>query len=105
VASSGTPILILKAPARKAFGTKPRTGEFDYLDYVLKAAGKRGRVSVTLIEGTDHSFANRAGRQAVAAQLEVWLRTYFSPSPGHEQRLVPGSPERAGQESVIVAGV
>lgn len=103
VASSGTPILILKAPARKTTGTKPRTGEFDYLEYVLTAAGKRSRVSVKLIEGTDHSFANRAGRQAVAAQLEVWLHTYCAPSASQEGRPTAGSPEPARQESVIVA--
>lgn len=103
VVTSGTPILILKAPARKANGTKPRTGEFDYLDYVLKAAGKRSHVSVRLIEGTDHSFANRGGRQAVAAQLEAWLQTSFAASAPRQQPAA-GSSEAACEDSVIVAG-
>ena len=43
VASKGPPIFLLKAPARKAFGAKPRAGEFDYLQYVLKLAGAVAR--------------------------------------------------------------
>jgi pimeloyl-ACP methyl ester carboxylesterase len=77
VASSGRPILILKAPARKSTGTNPRTGEFDYLAYAKKTAGQRSQVVVRLIEQTEHSFANRYGRQAVLLQVESWLRTHF----------------------------
>ena len=32
VASTGLPVLLLKAPGRKTKGTKPRIGEFDYLN-------------------------------------------------------------------------
>ncbi len=67
VASTGLPILFLKAPARKASGTKPRVGEFDYLKYVLGLAGRNSKVVVELIEGTDHSFANRLGRAGGSA--------------------------------------
>ena len=77
VASTGLPILLLKAPARKAQGTKPRVGEFDYLKYVLGVAGRNSKVVVELIEGTDHSFANRQGRTAVRQHTERWLTTYF----------------------------
>jgi pimeloyl-ACP methyl ester carboxylesterase len=77
VASTGLPILFLKAPARKAPGTKPRVGEFDYLKYVLSLAGRHSKVVVELIEGTDHSFANRLGRAAVRRQTERWLTAYF----------------------------
>jgi pimeloyl-ACP methyl ester carboxylesterase len=77
LASSGTPILLLKAPARKAAGTTPRTGEFDYLKYILEIAGRRSRVEVELVEGTDHSFANRKGRLAVRLVIERWLRVHF----------------------------
>jgi len=77
LASAGMPILIFKAPGRKAPGTKPRAGEFDYLKYVLKLAGRKSQVVVKLIEGTDHSFANRIGRLAVRRDTERWLNFCF----------------------------
>jgi pimeloyl-ACP methyl ester carboxylesterase len=77
VASTGLPILFIKAPARKAAGTKPRAGEFDYLKYVLGLAGRNSKVVVELIQGTDHSFANRQGRAAVRQHTERWLASYF----------------------------
>jgi pimeloyl-ACP methyl ester carboxylesterase len=77
VASAGLPILLLKAPGLKASGTKPRTGEFDYLKYVLGLAGRKSRVVVQFIAGTDHSFANRVGRAAVGQHLENWLKAHF----------------------------
>jgi alpha-beta hydrolase superfamily lysophospholipase len=83
VAAGGLPILYLKAPGLKASGTKPRVGEFDYLQHALDLAGPRGQVQVQLIEGTDHSFANRAGRAAVLAHTQKWLRARFPlPSDG-----------------------
>jgi pimeloyl-ACP methyl ester carboxylesterase len=77
VASAGLPILFIKAPARKSAGIKPRVGEFDYLKYVLGLAGRNSKVVVELIEGTDHSFANRQGRAAVRQHTESWLASYF----------------------------
>jgi pimeloyl-ACP methyl ester carboxylesterase len=77
ITSTGRPVLILKAPARKTTGTKPRKGDFDYLDYILKMVRDRNQVTVTLTEGTDHSFANRSGRIAVQRQMESWLNSQF----------------------------
>jgi pimeloyl-ACP methyl ester carboxylesterase len=77
VTSAGLPILIFKAPGLKAPGIKPRVGEFDYLKHVLALSGRKGRVAVELVEDTDHSFANRAGRTAVRQRAESWLREYF----------------------------
>jgi pimeloyl-ACP methyl ester carboxylesterase len=77
VASTGLPILLLKAPARKAFGAKPRAGEFDYLQYVLKLAGRRSQVTVKFVEGTDHSFANKVGRSAIRKYTENWIKVHF----------------------------
>jgi pimeloyl-ACP methyl ester carboxylesterase len=77
VASTGLPVLLFKAPARKAFGAKPRTGQFDYLQYVLKLAGRRSQVTVKLVDGTDHSFANKVGRAAIREHTENWLKAYF----------------------------
>ena len=73
VVSRGVPVLLIKAPARKSSGTKPRRGEFDYLKYVMQHAGNQ--VVLELIEGTDHSFANRTGRAAVRKRTESWLRS------------------------------
>ena len=75
--ATGIPILLFKAPARKAAGTKPRAGEFDYLSHVLQIAGSDSQVRVELVEQTDHSFANRLGRAAVARVTERWLQAYM----------------------------
>lgn len=80
-AARGLPILLFKAPGRKAAGTKPRIGEFDYLQHVVALAGHRGKVSIQLIEETDHSFANRAGRAAVRQHIENWLSIHFPCTP------------------------
>jgi alpha-beta hydrolase superfamily lysophospholipase len=77
VAPTGLPILIIKAPGLKAAGTKARAGEFDYLKYVLDTAGRKSRVTVEFIEGTDHSFANRLGRARVRERVASWLDIYF----------------------------
>jgi pimeloyl-ACP methyl ester carboxylesterase len=77
VASRGLPILLLKAPGRKTPGMKPRVGEFDYLEYIQRLAYGKTEVVIQLIEGTDHSFANRVGRAAVRQHIENWLTTYF----------------------------
>lgn len=86
LAPTGLPILILKAPARKAMGAKARTGEFDYLEHVLKIARPRSQVTVKFTEGTDHSFANRLGRKAVEQHTEDWLQSYFPLTGKHLSR-------------------
>jgi pimeloyl-ACP methyl ester carboxylesterase len=78
LASAGLPILVLKVPAVKAAGAKPRLGEFDYLTYVAGIGGSRRRIDIRVVEGTTHSFANRAGRTAVLGNTEAWLGEYFS---------------------------
>jgi pimeloyl-ACP methyl ester carboxylesterase len=79
VASTGLPILLFKAPGLKSPGIKPRLGEFDYLEHVLALAGRKGRVEIELIEGTDHSFADRVGRIAVRQRATSWLSEFFPP--------------------------
>jgi pimeloyl-ACP methyl ester carboxylesterase len=75
-ASTGLPILLLKAPA-----TKPRGEEFDYLKYILERAGSNSRVVVKVVEGAGHTFSNRVGRAGVQQLTESWLNLYF-PLPG-----------------------
>lgn len=77
LASAGSPILVLKAPAAKASGGKPRLGEFDYLGHVVRVAGSRGRVDLQVIDGAGHSFADPVGRLAVRRYTENWLGQYF----------------------------
>jgi pimeloyl-ACP methyl ester carboxylesterase len=77
LASTGLPILILKIPAGKASDGKPRLGEFDYISYVAGIGGSRRRVDIKVIEGTTHSFADRAGRLAVLRHTDSWLGEYF----------------------------
>jgi pimeloyl-ACP methyl ester carboxylesterase len=76
-ATMGMPILILKAPGLKASGIKPRVGQFDYIKYAMEMAGNENQVTVKLIEGTDHSFANGVGRSSVDREITNWLERYF----------------------------
>jgi len=68
---------MFKAPGIKASGSKPRLGEFDYIQHVLKLAGRKSRVVVKTIDKADHSFANREARDAVREEIENWLATNF----------------------------
>jgi alpha-beta hydrolase superfamily lysophospholipase len=77
VTMRGAPVLLFKAPGRKAPGTKPRVGEFDYLKHIMDVADGKSEVVLELIEGTDHSFANRTGRAAIRERVERWLDTHF----------------------------
>jgi pimeloyl-ACP methyl ester carboxylesterase len=96
VAAAGLPILMFKAPGIKTTGSKPRLGEFDYMDYVLRLAGRRSRVLIKTIEDADHSFANRAGRAAVRQEIERWLTQYF-PHADLEASLQTTPPPSANQ--------
>lgn len=75
--SAGAPILVLKAPGHKDRGTKPRTGEFDYLRYLQASAGRKARIAIHFLTGTNHSFADSIGRSAVRQHTLAWLNTYF----------------------------
>ena len=77
VTKRGLPVLLFKAPGRKAPGTKPRVGEFDYLRHIMDVADKKSEVVLELIEGTDHSFANRTGRASIRECAERWLNMHF----------------------------
>jgi pimeloyl-ACP methyl ester carboxylesterase len=77
VTAAGLPTLLLQAPGIKAQGPKPRVGEFDYIDHVVKLAGRKSRVSVEFVESADHSFANRKGRDAVQLHIANWLVSHF----------------------------
>ena len=77
VATSGLPILVLKAPGFKARGSAPRLGEFDYIDYALKLAGNNHRICVEFIEGANHTFSNSKGRVTVEKHMVDWLSTGF----------------------------
>lgn len=77
LASAGIPILVIKVPAAKAVGAKPRLGEFDYLAHLVGLGGSRSRIDLKVIEGTSHSFADQAGRSAVRRYIEFWLCEYF----------------------------
>ncbi len=102
-ANRGLPILLFKAPGRKTAGTKPRIGEFDYLQHVQTLAGRRSKVTVQLIEGTDHSFATRAGREAVRRCIEDWLTLHFPCSAQDETVIdslhIAASADRIGCEN------
>jgi pimeloyl-ACP methyl ester carboxylesterase len=98
VTTTGAPVLLLKAPGLKASGTKARRGQFDYLNHVIKLAGNKNRVTIKLIEGTDHSFANRTGRAAVRKQIGSWLESYFPLDGSKESALRAIPPSRARED-------
>lgn len=77
VASTGLPILMLKAPSHGSCGSKPRTGEFDYSSHILELAGPRQQVVVKVVNGANHSFSNKAGRSAIQGSLNRWLSENF----------------------------
>jgi pimeloyl-ACP methyl ester carboxylesterase len=107
LAGAGLPILIFKAPGIKAQGAKPRVGEFDYLGYVSKVAGRKSGLTIKAIENADHSFANRAGREAVREETEGWLASHFPPTSfaSHAKTSsMPGSEnKRSGSAKARVA--
>jgi pimeloyl-ACP methyl ester carboxylesterase len=84
LASISMPILFLKGPDRKTSSTKPRAGEFDYLNYLLRIAGRRSQVVVKVTDGASNAFANRQGRVAVRQHTERWLNNYFPLIKHHE---------------------
>ncbi len=77
VASTGTPILVMKAPAAKAQGLKPRIGDFDYLAYLQGMSGRGTHILIEFIEGTNHALADAVGRAGVRQHTEQWLNAYF----------------------------
>jgi pimeloyl-ACP methyl ester carboxylesterase len=77
LASGGLPILLLNAPAPKESVAKPRVGKFDYLQHILKLAGRRNRVDVRTVEDANHAFSNPLGKAAVRQQVEEWMSVLF----------------------------
>jgi pimeloyl-ACP methyl ester carboxylesterase len=85
--SAGVPILMLKVPAPKACGAKPRLGEFDYIAHVMSLAAGRSDVALEVIEGAGHSFADPIGRVAVRSFAEGWLHKHFPLAVAEASRL------------------
>jgi pimeloyl-ACP methyl ester carboxylesterase len=80
--SSGLPILVFKSGEPAALGSsKLRAGAFDYLEHITSFAGNRSRLSLSTIDGTNHSFADRVGRAAIREHAETWLYKHF---PGEQ---------------------
>jgi pimeloyl-ACP methyl ester carboxylesterase len=77
LASARVPILMLRVPAPKASGAKPRPREFAYLSHVMSLAPGRSEVVLEVVEGAAHSFADPIGRVAVRRHTEDWLNKHF----------------------------
>jgi pimeloyl-ACP methyl ester carboxylesterase len=88
LSSAGLPILILRAPGRRAPGTKARTGEFDYLKHAVELAGQKGRIVVRVMDGANHSFSNYAGRVAVRQHTENWLNAFYPLTDSEENAAI-----------------
>ncbi len=72
LASSGLPMLVLRSP----FST-PKLGEFDYIRDLYPLSKSRSKVSVKLIEGATHAFAERRSKSQVLKYAGPWLRDCF----------------------------
>jgi len=108
VTSAGKPVLILKAPGLKTRGIKPRVGEFDYLEYLQRVAGSGADVSVRIIEGTNHSFADIAGCHGVREHTERWLGHFFplsSPIEAEEAAVMESAPGTAPTAGLALPGL
>ena len=97
LATAGMPMLVLKAPALKARGIRPRIGEFDYLGYLQALSGRGSRVVIQFVEGTNHSFADVVGRAAIRQHAQAWLNACF-PATGIAN--VPNKESCAGRDEV-----
>ena len=75
--AAGLPVLLLNAPEPKATATKVREGRFDYLAYILKLAGSRGKVELRIVEGANHTFSNPVGKAAIRQHVSQWMATAF----------------------------
>jgi pimeloyl-ACP methyl ester carboxylesterase len=69
--SNGFPMLVLRSP-----GSLPKAGEFDYIGY-LQQLSDRNRISIQLIEGATHAFAERRIKAEVWKHTKEWLKAYF----------------------------
>jgi hypothetical protein len=76
VASSGSPILILKA-ARRNTHANSQVRELANIKFVLELAGPGSRVLAKVIDGAHHSFGNYVGRTSVPQNIGSWLETSF----------------------------
>lgn len=101
LASTPLPILILKVPARKGLGTKPKVGEFDFLKYVLGLAGRKNQITVHLTEGANHSFANNLGRQAFLRHTQEWLSASFPLAENEKFAMSPLSSYSSMKDNIV----
>lgn len=97
--ANGLPILVMKAPALKGRGDKPRVGQFDYIEYLQKASSRSSRFSVRFIEGTNHSFADHVGRSGILQESENWLNTYFPVATFKERAILSSIPVPAHEDA------
>lgn len=72
LSANGLPMLVFKAAGATA------NGEFDYLAFLRKKAGRNSQLAVKTIEGAGHTFSNAVGRETVRCESLDWLNVHFS---------------------------
>jgi alpha-beta hydrolase superfamily lysophospholipase len=72
VASRGMRILVLRSSS-----FLPKPGEFDYITHFQSLSDPERRVSVKIIEGATHDFAERRARESVRRCTEQWLSAFL----------------------------
>jgi pimeloyl-ACP methyl ester carboxylesterase len=82
VAASKRPILVLRSSS-----SKPKSGAFDYLGHLLQESRRGSSVGSISIDGTNHSFAEYGGKEAVRQHAEHWLNVNFSVAAGTESEV------------------
>jgi pimeloyl-ACP methyl ester carboxylesterase len=95
LASSGRPMLVL----RSSFST-PKLGEFDYIRDLYPLSDSR--ISVKLIEGATHAFAERGAKEQVLKHTQPWLSVCF-PSKRSAETL--NATQHAPELSGAISGV
>jgi pimeloyl-ACP methyl ester carboxylesterase len=75
--ASGIRMLVLRSPT-----TTPKSGEFDYVEFLRPRSDSASLVTVKLIErvgavACTHAFAERHGKETVRMNTEQWLSVYF----------------------------
>lgn len=73
LASRGLRMLVLRSPS-----STPKSGEFDYIAHLQAISDRDCHISVKLIDGTTHAFAERHGKEAVRKYTEHWLGECFA---------------------------
>lgn len=97
LASTGLRMLVLRSPS-----LTPKSGEFDYIGHLQSHLDRDCGISVKLIEGATHTFAERHGQEAVRKHTEQWLSAFVSLTRCAESR---DTEDHSGELANAISGM